>query len=283
MPKHPFADLPCLIEVRPGVGGGEAGLFASDLLAMYRGYCAANGLHAVVVDEKREDKFEALMEATISVETPGAYGLLRCEAGVHRVQRVPRTETMGRVHTSAASVMVLPALAEGEEDGDVGGDSYVDPADVRTETFRASGAGGQHVNKTESVVRLIHGPTNTVVACQTERSQMQNKKMAWRILRSRIAQARREKREDEMLSMRRSVVGVAKIGRGDKIRTYNWSQQRITDHRSGISVNGIEGVMEGGQNLEKLMESVRKWMVENEVQALMADAEAEAGTNKKKK
>jgi peptide chain release factor 1 len=278
VPKHPFADLPCLIEIRPGAGGGEAGIFAYDLLQMYKGYCSQHGLRADILEEKMDEGMgTGLIEATISVASSGAYGQLRCEAGVHRVQRVPETEKMGRTHTSAASVMVLPSFADGVgEDVDINdpnSDFYVDATDVRVDVMRASGAGGQHVNRTESAVRLTHIPTNTVVSIQTGRSQLANRKTAWEILRSRLAQARREKREEEILAMRRSVVGVARIGRGDKIRTYNWAQQRITDHRSGVSVNGIDGVMGGGPNLEKLMESVRKWMVEREVEGMVAETD----------
>ncbi|KIW00949.1 uncharacterized protein PV09_07475 [Verruconis gallopava] len=277
VPKHPFADLPCLIEIRPGAGGSEAGLFAHDLLQMYKGFCSSRGLRATVLEEKRDDGTNgmAIVEAVLSVESPGAYGILRCEAGVHRVQRVPETEKMGRTHTSSASVMVLPSFSDGAvEEMDIDdpkSDFYVDPSEVRVDVMRASGAGGQHVNRTESAVRLTHIPTNTVVSIQTGRSQLQNRKTAWEILRARLAQSRREKREEEMLAMRRSVVGVAKIGRGDKIRTYNWSQQRVTDHRSGLSVHGIDGIMAGGPNLEKLMDSVRKWMVEKEVESMIAE------------
>jgi len=273
--------LPCLVEIRPGAGGGEAGLFAYDLLQMYKGYCSQNGLRVNVLEEEMDEgSGTGLIEAVLSVESPGAYGQLRCEAGVHRVQRVPLTEKMGRTHTSAASVMVLPSFTDGVTDdmdiNDPNSDFYVDPTEVRIDVMRASGAGGQHVNRTESAVRLTHLPTNTVVSMQDGRSQLANRKVAWEILRSRLAQQRREKREEEVLAMRRSVVGVARIGRGDKIRTYNWSQQRITDHRSGVSVHGIDGIMAGGPNLEKLMESVRKWMVEKEIEGMVADAESDA-------
>jgi peptide chain release factor 1 len=293
IPKHPFADLPCLVELRPGAGGIEAAIFAGDLFRMYRAYCAEHNLRAVVIKLEKSDQMdaeEAVSEAIIEIETPGAYGMLRSEAGVHRVQRVPATEKSGRTHTSSAAVMVLPSFPTTSEGSqmdfdDPNSDYYVDPKDIKFDVFRASGAGGQHVNKTESAVRLTHLPTNTVVAIQESRSQLKNKEKAWSILRSRIAQARREAREEEMLSLRRSVVGVAKIGRGDKIRTYNYAQQRITDHRSGVSVHGIEGVMGGGQNLEKLMQSVRDWMTEREVEDLVAmeKAEEDRGKSKAKK
>lgn len=216
--------------------------------------------------------------AMLEIETPGAYGVLRCEAGVHRVQRVPATETKGRTHTSSASVMVLPSIPSQTEETassfeDPNSDYYINPKEIRTDVLKASGAGGQHVNKTESAIRLTHIPTNTVVSMQDSRSQHENREKAWTVMRSRLAQARREAREEELKQMRRSLVGVAKMGRGDKIRTYNWSQQRITDHRSGTTVHGIDGVLSGGQNLEKLMEEVRKWMAEREVEDMIASAE----------
>lgn len=218
--------------------------------------------------------------AMLEIETPGAYGVLRCEAGVHRVQRVPATETKGRTHTSSASVMVLPSIPSQTEENassfeDPNSDYYIDSKDIRTDVLKASGAGGQHVNKTESAIRLTHIPTNTVVSMQDSRSQHENREKAWTVMRSRLAQARREAREEELKQMRRSVVGVAKMGRGDKIRTYNWSQQRITDHRSGTTVHGIDGVLSGGQNLERLMEDVRKWMAEREVEDMVASAETD--------
>jgi peptide chain release factor 1 len=278
VPKHPFEDLPCFIEIRPGAGGGEASIFANDLLGMYQAYCSERAMRTIMIQKDVDLVSGGITGAMLEVETPGAYGALRCEAGVHRVQRVPATETKGRTHTSSASVMVLPSIpTENEETAqsfeDPNSDYYINPKDVRTDVLKASGAGGQHVNKTESAIRLTHIPTNTVVSMQDSRSQHENREKAWTVLRSRLAQARREAREEELKQMRRSVVGVAKMGRGDKIRTYNWSQQRITDHRSGTTVHGIEGVLSGGQNLEKLMEEVRKWMVERELEDMIANAE----------
>jgi peptide chain release factor 1 len=227
----------------------------------------------------RVDDSGGIAEAILEVESPNAYGILRCEAGVHRVQRVPATETKGRTHTSSASVMVLPSFPTQSDETtsinfeDPTSDYYVDPKEVRLDVMRASGAGGQHVNKTESAVRLTHIPTNIVVAIQESRSQIQNREKAWQVLRSRLAQQRREAREEEMVRLRRSVVGVAKTGRGDKIRTYNFQQQRITDHRSGMTVHGIEGFLAGGVNLEKIMVGVREWLVEREVEDMIASAE----------
>ncbi|KAF2110596.1 hypothetical protein BDV96DRAFT_500673 [Lophiotrema nucula] len=279
VPVHPFAHLPCLIELRPGAGGSEAAIFAGDLLRMYQAFCNRNNFRATLLKyENADGTTEAgvpLSEAILEVESGGAYGLFRCEAGVHRVQRVPATETKGRTHTSAVSVLVLPSVQEnslGEEDfEDPESDYYIDPKEVRVDVMRARGAGGQHVNTTESAVRLTHMPTNTVVAIQDARSQPKNKEKAWRLLRSRLAQARREKREEEMAAIRRSVVGVAKMGRGDKVRTYNWGQQRVTDHRSGTTVHDLDDVMEGGQTLDKVMESVRSWLMERDVEAMIAE------------
>jgi peptide chain release factor 1 len=279
VPVHPFAHLPCLLEIRPGAGGSEAAIFAGDLFRMYQGFCHRKGLRTNLLKyENINGTTEAgvpLAEAVLEVETTGAYGVFRCEAGVHRVQRVPATETKGRTHTSAASVHVLPSLQEdsaAQEDFDnPESDYYIDQKEVKVEVMRASGAGGQHVNKTESAVRLTHTPTNTVVAMQDSRSQHKNKEMAWALLRSRIAQARREKREEDMANMRRSVIGVAKMGRGDKIRTYNWGQQRVTDHRSGTTVHDLDDVMGGGQTLDTVMDSVRSWLMERDVESLVAE------------
>ena len=289
LPKHPFAHLPCLVEIRPGAGGGEAALFAGDLLRMYQAYCSQRNLRAGLLKYEDAEGISdssgsdaPLQEAVLEIDSPGAYGRLRCEAGVHRVQRVPATESKGRTHTSAASVLVLPSIPNATDNDGAGEDSwddptsdyYIDPKEVRTDIMRARGAGGQHVNTTDSAVRLTHLPTNTVVSMQDSRSQPKNREKAWRLLRSRLAQARREAREEEMVKLRRSVVGVAKMGRGDKVRTYNWGQQRVTDHRSGQSKHSLDDVMEGGDSLEKLMESVRTWLGERDVEVLIAEEEA---------
>ena len=291
VPTHPFDSLPCLLEIRPGAGGSEAALFVGDLMRMYQAFCKRYKLRASVL--KLEDapatggsSDRRIQEVVLEIETEGAYALLRCEAGVHRVQRVPATETNGRTHTSAAAVMVLPTFPNDahEEFGadsfdDPSSDFYVDPKDVKCETYRSQGAGGQHVNTTDSAVRLTHVPTNTVVAMQEFRSQPKNREKAWQLLRSRLAQVRREAREEERAQLRKGVIGVARMGRGDKIRTYNWAQQRVTDHRSGITLHHLDNILEGGESLDRIMESVKDWLKERDLESFLAD---EVSINKQK-
>ena len=292
-PKHPFEDMPCLLEIRPGAGGGEAALFAGDLMRMYMAYCTRNKFRTSILKyetmDGSHDEAAPLAEAIIEIESPGAYGELRSEAGVHRVQRVPATEKQGRTHTSAVSVLVLPSIpvtgSEGLDITDVDlndptSDYYVNPSEVRTDVMRARGAGGQHVNTTDSAIRLTHLPTNTVVSMQDTRSQHKNREKAWQVLRSRLAQAKREAREEEVVALRRNVMGVAKMGRGDKIRTYNYGQQRVTDHRSGITVYNLDNVMEGGDELEKVVQSVKAWLGEREIEMLLAE-DQESSKSKK--
>ena len=283
---HPFAELPCLLELRPGAGGSEAGLFAGDLLRMYQAYCKRHGLRVNLLKLDYETASgtgseSQIQEAILEVDGAGAYELLRCEAGVHRVQRVPATESKGRTHTSAVAVIVMPNFPPDGSEGlgqesfkDPASDFYVSSSDVRVDVMRARGAGGQHVNTTDSAVRLTHIPTGTVVAVQESRSQQQNRAKAWQILRARIAQAKREAREEELAQLRLSVVGVAKMGRGDKVRTYNWSQQRVTDHRSGITLHHLDDILQGGDSLDKVMDSVKAWLRERDVEGLIADEEA---------
>ncbi|CCU81546.1 peptide chain release factor 1 [Blumeria hordei DH14] len=282
-PKHPFAEFPCLIELRPGAGGSEAAIFAADLLRMYTAYCARVGFRTSLIKYETADGPDMpLAEAILEVDSAGAYGKLRTEAGVHRVQRVPATESKGRTHTSAVGVLVMPSLPQSPGDGqllseadlkDPSSDYYVNPTDVRTDVMRARGAGGQHVNTTDSAVRLTHIPTNTVVAIQDSRSQHANRAKAWQVLRSRLAQAKREAREEEVRKLRRGVIGVAKMGRGDKVRTYNWGQQRVSDHRSGLHCHNLADVMNGGPELDKIMDSVQKWLVDCEIESLIAAEE----------
>lgn len=282
IPVHPFAHLPCLLELRPGAGGDEAALFASDLLRMYQAYCKSHGLQCKVLSIDSAPSAGAedqIQEAVIEILSPSSYERFRGEAGVHRVQRVPATETKGRTHTSAVSVLVLPSFPnEVAQDNpndfnDPSSDYYVNPQDVRTDTMRASGAGGQHVNTTDSAIRLTHIPTGTVVSMQESRSQHSNRTSAWQLLRARLAQARRETREEEMAAMRINA-GVRRTGRGDKIRTYNWQQQRVTDHRSGITLNRLDDVLEGGSSLDEIMTGVKEWLASKDLEAMIVDEEA---------
>lgn len=294
VPPHPFADLPCLLEIRPGVGGSEAGLFAADLMRMYQAFCKRHSLccNMLKLDESpgKKDSDIAVQEVVLEVEDAGAYDMLRSESGVHRVQRVPATETNGRTHTSVASVLILPRFPADEADDlgqnsfdDPSSDYFVDPKDVRSEIMRASGAGGQHVNTTDSAVRLTHIPTNIIVAMQDQRSQHKNRARAWQILRGKVADARREAREEEKAKLRLRVLGGGKsAGRGDKIRTYNWSQQRVTDHRSGITLNQLDNILEGGDSLDNIMESVKVWLREKDVSALIADEKIMAANHASK-
>jgi peptide chain release factor 1 len=287
IPRHPFATLPCLLEIRPGAGGDEAGLFAYELLRMYQTFCSRKGLRTSIVKQDMEEATsnDRLTEAVVEIETPGSYDILRTEIGVHRVQRVPATEAKGRTHTSAVSVMILPSFPESgnNEDNlnfeDPNSDYYVNPQEVKSEKMRASGAGGQHVNKTESAIRLTHIPTGLTVSMQDSRSQHANRKKAWQLLRAKLAERRREAREEEIVKLRRGAMGgVAKMGRGDKVRTYNFSQSRCTDHRSGITVHDLDSVLDGGHGLETVMDSVRTWLVDRDVQMMMLD-EAEKETS----
>lgn len=281
IPPHPFASMPCLIELHPGAGGSEASLFAQSLLEMYKSFCARMGWPASLAQYQSDgaEGETALSEALLEINAPGSYDILRTEAGVHRVQRVPATEKKGRTHTSAVSVLVLPSLPESGAENDLNyedpnSDYYVSVTEVRSETMRARGAGGQHVNKTDSAVRLTHIPTGIVVAMQDSRSQHKNREKAWQVLRSKLAQKRREEREAKVIAVRRAVMGgVGKMGREDKVRTYNFSQNRVTDHRSGKETLDLDGVLAGGPALEGVMDSVREWMGENEIKGLLAEEE----------
>ncbi|OAL30484.1 hypothetical protein AYO22_01682 [Fonsecaea multimorphosa] len=287
IPPHPFASMPCLIEIHPGAGGSEASLFAQSLLNMYTDFCARKRWPTTLASYSADDSTHeaGLTDALLEINHPGSYDVLRTEAGVHRVQRVPATEKKGRTHTSAVSILVLPNLpdspssTEGLDYDDPNSDYYISPADVKSETMRARGAGGQHVNKTDSAVRLTHLPTGTVVAMQESRSQHKNREKAWTLLRAKLAQMRREQREAEVIAFRRAAMGgVARTGREDKIRTYNFSQNRVTDHRCGVESSDLDGVLAGAQSLEDVMGSVREWMDEEEVRGLVAEEEMKMKT-----
>ena len=242
-PRDPNDDKNVIVEIRAGVGGEEAALFAHSLFRMYSMYADARRWR-VEVDSVNETELGGVKEICFTIEGDGAWSRLKFESGVHRVQRVPETESGGRIHTSTATVAVLPEMEEVEVD--------LDPADVEMQVFRASGAGGQHVNKTSSAVRLIHRPTGMVVECQQERSQFQNRDRAMRILASRLYEAEQEKRSSEFTAERRSQVGTGM--RNERIRTYNFPQGRVTDHRIGLTLYKIESVMDG--DLDELMDAL---------------------------
>jgi peptide chain release factor 1 len=234
-PPDEFDDRSVFLEIRAGTGGQEAALFASDLLRMYSNYGLNRGWHVKMQSESHTD-LGGYREVVISIEGRGVYGALKHESGVHRVQRVPATETSGRVHTSTATIAVLP---EAEEV-----DIKIEPSDLRIDVFRASGAGGQHVNTTDSAVRITHIPTGVVVSCQDERSQHKNKAKAMKILQSRILQAQKEEQDAAMSKQRKELVGTGM--RAEKVRTYNYPQNRVTDHQADITLKNLDVVMEGG-------------------------------------
>ncbi|MFT6167424.1 MAG: peptide chain release factor 1 [Vicingaceae bacterium] len=234
IPKDPDDDKNVIIEIRAGAGGDEASIFAGDLYRMYLKYIDNQGWKHDVMT-MNEGTSGGFKEICFEVSGANVYAIMKYESGVHRVQRVPQTETQGRVHTSAASVAVLP---EAEEV-----DVKIDPSDIKKDTYRASGAGGQHVNKTESAVRLTHIPTNTVVECQDGRSQLKNYEKAMKVLRSRIYEAEVEKREKEIAAERKSQVSTG--DRSAKIRTYNYPQGRVTDHRINLTLYNLEAIING--------------------------------------
>ncbi len=234
IPKDPNDDSNVICEIRAGAGGEEAALFAGVLFRMYSMYAERKHFSIQVLNEN-ETGIGGYKEISFMITGKGAYSRFKFESGVHRVQRVPDTESSGRIHTSTATVAVLPEVQDVEVD--------INPADIRMEVFRASGAGGQHINKTSSAVRLIHEPTGVVAECQTERSQLQNREYAMRLLRSRIYEIEREKQEKAVASERKSQVGTG--DRSEKIRTYNYPQGRITDHRIGLSIFQFENFLNG--------------------------------------
>lgn len=244
-PPDPLDNRSVFVEIRAGAGGQEAALFAGDLLKMYTNYATKKGWRASLVDLSETD-LGGIKEAVLEIEGKKVYGHLKRESGVHRVQRVPKTETQGRVHTSTVTVAILP---EAEEV-----DVNINPADLRIDTYRAGGAGGQHVNKTDSAVRITHIPTGIVVACQDERSQHKNRAKAMKVLQSRILQAERERQEAQLTQQRREMVGTGM--RAEKIRTYNYPQNRITDHQIDVTLKKLDFMMLGDLDdlIQPLME-----------------------------
>ena len=243
LPRDPNDGKNVILEIRAGVGGEEAALFAHSLYRMYAMYAESRGWKAEV-DSVSETELGGIKEISFTIEGDGAWSRLKYESGVHRVQRVPETESGGRIHTSTATVAVLPEM----EAVDV----QLNPADIEMQVFRSSGAGGQHVNKTSSAVRLIHRPTGMVVECQQERSQFQNRDKAMRILASRLYEAEQEKISSEYTQQRRSQVGTGM--RNERIRTYNFPQGRVTDHRIGLTLYKIDQIVNGG--LDELIDAL---------------------------
>ena len=234
LPKDPNDDKSVIMEIRGGVGGEESALFAHSLYRMYSMYAAQQGWSVELMNYS-ETELGGVKEADFVVNGRGAYSRLKYESGVHRVQRVPETESGGRVHTSTATVAVLPEMEEAAVE--------IRPEDVEMQVYRASGAGGQHVNKTSSAVRLIHKPTGIVVACQQERSQLQNREKCMRMLASKLYEIEQERIDSQVTGMRRSQVGTGM--RNERIRTYNFPQGRVTDHRVGLTLYKIDAVMDG--------------------------------------
>ncbi len=243
IPKDPNDEKNVICEIRAGAGGDEAALFAGTLFRMFSMYAEKKHWKLEILNEN-ETGLGGYKEISFMITGKGAYSRLKFESGVHRVQRVPDTEASGRIHTSTATVVVLPEVEDVEIE--------INPADIKMEVFRASGAGGQHVNKTSSAVRLIHIPTGTVAECQTERSQFQNRDYAMKLLRSKLYEEEKQKQDSEVANARKSQVGSG--DRSEKIRTYNYPQGRITDHRIGLSIYQMENFLNG--DLDEMIDSL---------------------------
>ena len=242
LPKDPSDNNNIFLEIRAGTGGEEAALFSGDLMRMYSRYAETRNWEVEYISVSESD-LEGYKEVIMRVIGNGAYSRLKFESGAHRVQRVPETESQGRIHTSACTVAVLPEVEEINE-------VQINTADLRIDTFRASGAGGQHVNKTDSAIRITHLPTNTVVECQDERSQHKNKARAMSLLQARLLNTEREQQQNEQAENRRSLVGSG--DRSERIRTYNFPQGRITDHRINLTLYQLDDFMEG--NIDMVIE-----------------------------
>jgi peptide chain release factor 1 len=258
LPRDPNDERSVIVEIRGGVGGDESALFASNLFLMYSMY-AESKRWKIEVANCNETEIGGIKEISFMIEGDGAYSRLKFESGVHRVQRVPETEASGRIHTSTVTVAVLPEMDEVE--------FAINPADLQIDTYRSSGAGGQHVNKTESAIRITHLPTGTVVECQDERSQHKNRARAMSILASRLAQAERDKQTAAIAAERRSQVGTGM--RNERSRTYNFPQGRLTDHRIGLTLYRLEQIMNG--DLDELIDAL---VTADSAEKLKSQAEA---------
>ncbi len=243
LPKDPNDDRNVIIEIRGGAGGEEAALFAAVLFRMYSMYAVKKGYKTELINAN-ETELGGYKEISFMLTGEGAYSRLKYESGVHRVQRVPETETQGRIHTSTVTVAVLPEADDVEVS--------INPSDLRIDTFRSSGAGGQHINKTESAIRITHIPTGLVVECQDERSQYKNKDKAMKVLKSRLLEAEREKQQSEVAEKRHSQVGTG--DRSERIRTYNYPQGRVTDHRIGLTLYKIDDILNG--NMDEIIDAL---------------------------
>jgi peptide chain release factor 1 len=259
LPKDPNDDNNVYIEVRAGTGGDEAAIFAGDLFRMYSRYAETKGWQLEVISQN-EGEHGGYKEVVGKIIGHGAYSQLKFESGAHRVQRVPETESQGRVHTSAATVAIMPEVSEVEAPD-------INPADLRIDTFRASGAGGQHVNKTDSAIRITHLPTGIVVECQDERSQHKNKARALSLLQTRIYDVERQKQEAEQAETRKSLVGSG--DRSERIRTYNYPQGRVTDHRINLTLYKLEDIVNG--EVQQVIEPLINEYQADQLAALAAD------------
>ena len=245
LPRDPDDSRNVFVEIRAGTGGEESALFAADVLRMYARYAERKRWATEVISESPSD-LGGYKEVILRVAGEGAYGLLKYESGGHRVQRVPKTETQGRIHTSAATVAVMPEMDEAQA-------IQINPSDLRIDTFRASGAGGQHINKTDSAIRITHLPTGLVVECQDERSQHRNKARALSVLAARLAERERQARQAEEAATRKSLVGSG--DRSDRIRTYNFPQGRVSEHRINLTLYKIDAIVDG--DLDELLTALR--------------------------